>query len=134
MPQVGGRLGGWAQCRWPRPCLPSSRLHLLAAAARALPCCSTKAVQALQPTRSLMSQPHRCPHHRAALPPPRGPLLTFPLLACRHLCRRIIDVLEGEHGVEVRQLWGMTELSPCGTLGAIKASDAGQLTRCDVRR
>lgn len=37
------------------------------------------------------------------------------------LCRRIIEFFDG-HGVEVRQLWGMTELSPAGTIGAVKAS------------
>ncbi|KAL4856390.1 Medium-chain-fatty-acid--CoA ligase [Chlorella vulgaris] len=35
--------------------------------------------------------------------------------------RRIIEFFDG-HGVEVRQLWGMTELSPAGTIGAVKAS------------
>ncbi|WP_083338685.1 3-(methylthio)propionyl-CoA ligase [Chromobacterium sphagni] len=30
-----------------------------------------------------------------------------------------------EHGVEMRQLWGMTELSPCGTTGTPKLKHAG---------
>lgn len=36
--------------------------------------------------------------------------------------RHLIEFFEGQHGVEVLQLWGMTELSPLGTLGAIKGS------------
>lgn len=36
--------------------------------------------------------------------------------------RVLIDFFEMKHGVEVRQLWGMTELSPCGTVGALKVS------------
>lgn len=43
--------------------------------------------------------------------------------------RRIIDFFEERHGVEVRQLWGMTELSPCGTVGAVKGTLAGSLDR-----
>ncbi|KAL4431736.1 hypothetical protein ABPG77_002952 [Micractinium sp. CCAP 211/92] len=38
--------------------------------------------------------------------------------------RRIIDFFEGQ-GVEVRQMWGMTELCPIGSLGGIKGSLAG---------
>ena len=36
--------------------------------------------------------------------------------------RHVIEFFEGQHGVEVRQCWGMTELSPLGTIGAVKAS------------
>jgi hypothetical protein len=107
--------------------LAHPHLHAAVASAAALPYESSAGVavssQPVAPAALLA-------HHPGALPP-RFPLmafhpLAFPLLACCHrCCRRIIDVLEGEHGVEVRQLWGMTELSPCGTLGAIKAS-AGQ--------
>lgn len=43
--------------------------------------------------------------------------------------RRIIEFFEDKHRVEVRQLWGMTELSPCGTIGAIKGTLAGKITR-----
>lgn len=38
--------------------------------------------------------------------------------------RRLIDFFEAQHGVEVRQAWGMTELSPIGTVGAVKGSTA----------
>lgn len=39
--------------------------------------------------------------------------------------RHIIEFLEVKQGVEVRQLWGMTETSPTATVGAIKGSLAG---------
>ncbi|HUD51779.1 AMP-binding protein, partial [Parvibaculum sp.] len=35
--------------------------------------------------------------------------------------RSMIDVFEREYGVEVRHAWGMTEMSPLGTLGSFKA-------------
>jgi len=35
--------------------------------------------------------------------------------------RSMIDAFERTHGVEVRHLWGMTELTPLGTLGGTKA-------------
>lgn len=41
--------------------------------------------------------------------------------------RALVDYFEGQHGVEVRQAWGMTELSPCGTLAAMKGPLAGAL-------
>eukprot|EP00887_Chlorella_sp_A99_P002331 scaffold10.g2331.t1 len=36
--------------------------------------------------------------------------------------RTVIDFFECKHGVEVRHLWGMTELSPAGTVGALKGT------------
>ncbi|PSC74120.1 long-chain-fatty-acid-ligase [Micractinium conductrix] len=39
--------------------------------------------------------------------------------------RHIIEYLEVTQGVEVRQLWGMTETSPTATVGAIKGSMVG---------
>ena len=30
------------------------------------------------------------------------------------------QALQDEHGVEVRHMWGMTELTPIGTLGGFK--------------
>jgi len=35
--------------------------------------------------------------------------------------RSMIDIFEREYGVEVRHAWGMTEMSPLGTLGSFKA-------------
>ena len=43
------------------------------------------------------------------------------------VCRRLIDFFEGGgNGVEVRQCWGMSELSPLGTLGALKVREGGR--------
>ncbi len=47
--------------------------------------------------------------------------------------RSIIEYYEGDHGVEVRQLWGMTEITPAGTLGALKGTMA-HLGREEVTR
>ncbi|HMM13151.1 MAG TPA: 3-(methylthio)propionyl-CoA ligase [Parvibaculum sp.] len=35
--------------------------------------------------------------------------------------RSMIDIFESKYGVEVRHAWGMTEMSPLGTLGSFKA-------------
>ena len=57
--------------------------------------------------------------HRMTLPCARAPCpLPFARSSCH--CRRLIDFFEGGNGVEVRQCWGMSELSPLGTLGALK--------------
>lgn len=43
-------------------------------------------------------------------------------------CPRVVfEFFGGKHGVDVRHLWGMTEISPCGTVGGMKGSlmDAG---------
>ena len=41
--------------------------------------------------------------------------------------RHMIEYFEGNfEGVEVRHMWGMTELSPVGTLGAVKGTIAAQ--------
>ncbi|KAG2441432.1 hypothetical protein HYH02_010020 [Chlamydomonas schloesseri] len=41
----------------------------------------------------------------------------------------MIEAFEVKHGVEVRHLWGMTELSPLGTLGDPKPASLGGRTR-----
>ncbi|GFR40470.1 hypothetical protein Agub_g1033 [Astrephomene gubernaculifera] len=41
----------------------------------------------------------------------------------------MVEAFELKHGVEVRHLWGMTELSPLGTLGDPKAASLGGRTR-----
>lgn len=48
-------------------------------------------------------------------------------------CRSIIDFFEGQHGVDVRQMWGMTEITPMGTVGGLKGT-LGVLGREDVVR
>lgn len=47
--------------------------------------------------------------------------------------RSIIDFFEGQHGVDVRQMWGMTEITPMGTVGGLKGT-LGVLGREDVVR
>ena len=49
--------------------------------------------------------------------------------------RSMIDTFEREYGVEVSHAWGMTELSPIGTIGALKASmaDLDHEGRLDIK-
>ena len=39
--------------------------------------------------------------------------------------RRVIETFENDYGVEVTHAWGMTEMSPLGTVGSIKPDYAG---------
>ena len=40
--------------------------------------------------------------------------------------RPMIEAFEQDLGVEVRHAWGMTEMSPLGTVGTLKAKHAGK--------
>ena len=46
-------------------------------------------------------------------------------LAARPARRNMIRAFEEDYGVEVRHAWGMTEMSPIGSAGAIKPSQVG---------
>jgi fatty-acyl-CoA synthase len=39
--------------------------------------------------------------------------------------RKLIEIYEKEHGIELRQLWGMTETTPLGTVSLLKSSMRG---------
>ena len=60
-------------------------------------------------------------------------------LSCTQLRARSARVvlswqaLQEEHGVEVRHMWGMTELTPIGTLGGFKVSSCSA-TRAQLQR
>ena len=73
-------------------------------------CCSRRVAAVVQ-----------APAGRTSMRPANGPLLTC---CAARPCSRIIDFFEGQ-GVEVRQMWGMTELCPIGSLGGIKVGQSG---------
>ncbi len=88
--------------------------------------------------------PHRAPHHTHVGAPGAGvptvwlallshldahklKFTTFKMAAIGGAAppRSMIEALEKRYGVEVRHLWGMTELCPLGTLGGLKGALQG---------